>query len=83
LPLIAQDTKESGTVVNYREDRMQLTKFLEDVCQRVIDTYLEVQTLIAKRATEEEEEEEEEDNGFDDHVSSIARYTCLCDKGLG
>ncbi|KAI9593610.1 armadillo-type protein [Syncephalis fuscata] len=64
LPLVAEEKLEAGTVEHYREDRIALTKFIESVCQHVVDTYLETRLEAAKHAMKEEEEEE--DSGFND-----------------
>ncbi|KAI8050978.1 armadillo-type protein [Syncephalis plumigaleata] len=65
LPLINEEKLESGTVANYREDRIALTKFLESVCQHVIDTYLETRMEAAKYAMDDNDSDDE-DSGFKD-----------------
>lgn len=63
--MITEEKLESGTVANYREDRIALTKFLESVCQHVVDTYLETRMEAAKYAMDGSDDE---DSGFKDQV---------------
>ncbi|RKP09404.1 armadillo-type protein [Thamnocephalis sphaerospora] len=80
LPLVAQGTQESGVVQSYREDRIALTKFLEGVCQHIVDTYLETRLEAAKQAMEDDEADGSgfsDQEVFGDQLTGIARLARL------